>query len=67
MEITKFTMFPGGVLVEYEDAVASSGANDQVLEGADSFKAGGWLRQFVDFAGGCGVSAGKDPMEAIAG
>jgi hypothetical protein len=39
----KFPLFPGRVLVEYAGAVVSSGANDQILEGVDSFKNGGWL------------------------
>jgi hypothetical protein len=34
-------------------AVASSGANDQILEGVDSFKNGGWLRQCANFPGDC--------------
>lgn len=67
VEITKFSVFPGGVLDKHEGAVASHGAYDQILEGPDPPADGRWLRPCSSFPGECGMGEGAGAMAANVG
>jgi hypothetical protein len=67
LEVKKLFMFSGCGLGQYEDVVAKSNSNAEMLENSGADKDGGWLRRDYCFPGETSKAGGVDQLPGVEG